>query len=460
MNRTCQIIIMAAGRGQRMHSNLPKVLHRLGGVPLLTHILRTTEQLDADVFVVTGYQAEAVQAAHANFSVSWVVQAEQLGTAHAVAQVLPHLRPDLPILILNGDVPLIQAATLQSMVAKTNTQGGLGLLVFNYSDPTGLGRILRDEHNQVYGIVEEVDATPEQRTIDEAYTGTMVLRGADLTAWLSQVGRSNQSQEYYLTDLVPIALQNAAPVWSVAANEWAEVQGVNTRSQLADLEREYQYWQANHFMHQGVSFADPNRFDCRGQLQVGHDVFIDVDVITQGSVSLGDGCQIGPFCLLEDCEIGAGSVIAAYSHIQGAQIGDHAKIGPFARLRSGTVLGKHVHIGNFVETKQAVLGEGTKVMHHSYLGDTIIGSRVNIGAGTITCNFDGVHKHQTIIEDEAFIGSDTQLIAPVRVGAKATIAAGTTVSKDVPAQSLAISRVPQRHIDNWQPKSKRPVADS
>lgn len=449
------ILILAAGRGKRMASDLPKILHRLGNNPLLTHVLTAAHQLEAAAarIVVYGHGGEMVRAAFADEpNVLWVEQAEQLGTGHAVAQALP-LADDAGItLVLYGDVPLIQPETLQPLIDAAR-QGRLALLTVELDNPAGYGRIVRDDQGQVQRIVEEKDATPSERCLSEINTGILAVSTAKLRGWVAELRNENAQGEYYLTDVIALAVRDGVPVEPFTVTEPLEVQGVNDRRQLAELERYYQRRQAERLMRDGATLLDPARVDVRGILSTGRDVVIDVNVVFEGTVRLGDRVKIGPFCMLKDAVIGDDVQILSHCWVDGAEVGSGAQIGPFARLRPDTRLAAGVHIGNFVETKKTRIGTGSKVNHLTYLGDAEIGTGVNVGAGTITCNYDGVNKHKTIIEDDAFIGSNSSLVAPVRIGQGATIGAGSSVSRDVPASSLCLTRAPRKEVTNWQ----RPV---
>lgn len=445
---------MAAGQGNRMHSNKPKVLHQLGGQSLLAYVLYTARVLTKKIHVVCGYGKEAVQAEFPRHELNWVYQEQQLGTGHAVIQVMPHLKDNERVLILNGDVPLISITTLRKLLQEVPANH-LGLLVYEYPDASGLGRIIRNQHNQVIGIIEETDATDAQKQIREAYTGIMLASVAQLRKWLNECSSNNAQGEYYLTEIVKIAVAEQVPITTVSAQSVHEVQGVNTRAQLATLERCLQKQNAEKILAQGVSLLDPDRFDLRGELTVAPEVTIDCDVIFEGNVHIGEGSSIGPFCLIRNSIIGKNVIVKSHCVLDGATIADNCVIGPFARLRPGTQLAEDVKIGNFVETKKANVGAGSKISHLSYVGDAVLGVDVNIGAGTITCNYDGVNKHQTVIEDNVFIGSNTQLVAPVKIGASATVGAGTTVRSNVPAHALAVSDARQKHIENWPRKKKR-----
>jgi bifunctional UDP-N-acetylglucosamine pyrophosphorylase/glucosamine-1-phosphate N-acetyltransferase len=444
------VVILAAGKGTRMHSGLPKVLHAIGGKPLLGHVLERAGALGSDrTVVVFGHGGQAVPSAFADASVEFVLQEPQLGTGHAVQQALPHLLAGGTTLVLYGDVPLTRAATLENLVSGS----GLRLLTATLADPTGYGRIVRDKAGRIIRIVEEKDASAAQRSLREINTGVLCAPTEMLRGWLSKLTNRNAQKEYYLTDIVALATDSETDVTSSEASDEWEILGVNSKDQLAYLERVYQLQNARGQMAHGVTLADPWRFDVRGELDCGKDVFIDVNCIFEGKVRLADNVKVGPGCVLRNVDIGAGSEVAPYSHLDGAIIGRNCRVGPYARLRPGTHLADEVHVGNFVETKATQIGNGSKANHLSYLGDTTIGSGVNIGAGTITCNYDGANKHRTVIEDGAFIGSDTQLVAPVTVGQGATIGAGSTITKDAPADSLTLSRAKQVSIPGW----KRPV---
>lgn len=447
------VIILAAGQGTRMRSKLPKVLHAVGGQPMLAHVVRTARALEPKaVHVVYGHGGEQVRAALHALPVQWVEQAQQLGTGHAVAQALPQVTDDQTVLVLYGDVPLTGADTLQRLLAAA-WDGALGLLTAHLDDPTGYGRIIRDAEGGVVAIVEHKDANDAQRAINEINTGMLAVSAGRLRQWLAALDNKNSQGEFYLTDVIAMAVRDGMRVQTVHPATIAEIMGINNRAQLAELERVYQRRRAEQLMLQGVTLRDPARFDVRGELEAGRDVVIDVNVVCEGKVILGDDVAIGPNCYLRDISIADGVVVHANSVIEEASIGAGARIGPFARIRPGTVLAADVHIGNFVEVKKSDIGQGSKVNHLSYVGDTTIGRRVNVGAGTITCNYDGANKHRTVIEDDAFIGSDTQLIAPVTVGAGATIGAGSTIAKDAPPGELTLSRTPQQTRRGW----KRPV---
>jgi bifunctional UDP-N-acetylglucosamine pyrophosphorylase/glucosamine-1-phosphate N-acetyltransferase len=447
------IIILAAGQGTRMRSALPKVLHPLAGKPLLEHVIDAAEALGAArIQVVYGHGGERVRERLAARRVEWVEQARQLGTGHAVAQALPGVADGDRVLVLYGDVPLIGTETLRRLLAAAEG-GRFGLLTAELNDPTGYGRILRDGAGRVTGIVEQKDAAPGQLRIREINTGFLSVDAAPLRRWVAALGNDNAQGEYYLTDVIAQAAGEGVSIETVAPAALSEIMGVNNRAQLAELEREYQRRQAHQLMLAGVTLHDPERFDLRGRLEHGQDVAIDVNVILEGTVKLGDGVRVGPGCVIRNTEIGADTIVQAHCVIEDAVIGDNARIGPFARIRPETVLAKDVHIGNFVEIKKSDIGAGSKVNHLSYVGDASIGKRVNVGAGTITCNYDGANKHRTTIEDDVFIGSDTQLVAPVTVGAGATLGAGTTLTRNAPPGELTYSRAKQETRPGW----KRPV---
>ncbi|TID28442.1 bifunctional N-acetylglucosamine-1-phosphate uridyltransferase/glucosamine-1-phosphate acetyltransferase [Avibacterium paragallinarum] len=448
------VVILAAGKGTRMYSDLPKVLHNIAGKPMVKHVIDTAKQLNADnIHLIYGHGAELLQQRLAEEPVNWVLQAEQLGTGHAMQQAAPFFADDENIVMLYGDAPLITAETLQKLIA-AKPENGIALLTAHLDDPTGYGRIISQDGN-VVAIVEQKDATPEQLAIQEVNTGVMVSSGASFKKWLAKLDNNNAQGEYYMTDVLKFANQDGCQVAAVPASDIMEVEGTNNRLQLAELERYYQRKQAEKLLLAGVSLRDPNRFDLRGEILHGKDVEIDVNVIIEGNVKLGDRVKIGASCIIKDCVIGDDVEIKPYSVFEDAVIGEEAKIGPFARLRPGTELAAQTHIGNFVEVKKSHIGKGSKVNHLSYVGDSEIGSNCNIGAGVITCNYDGANKFKTIIGDDVFVGSDSQLVAPVKIANGATIAAGTTVTKNIAQDELVISRVPQRHIQGWQrPKKK------
>lgn len=448
------VIILAAGQGTRMHSTLPKVLHRLADQPLLSHVIAKARQLNPEqIVVVYGHGGDIVPKTIGKRDLTWVRQKLQLGTGHAVLQALPYIKPDTMILVLYGDVPLVEANTLQRLLALAD-QEGIGLLTVELSDPTGYGRIIRDELGKISKIVEEADASTAQRQIREVNTGIMAVKARYLEQTIPKLSNNNAQGEYYLTDVVEHAIVGGDRVAAVLAHDSMEVMGINDREQLACLERAYQAREAIRLMRAGVSFSDPKRFDLRGELEIGQDICIDINVILEGRVILGDGVKIGPNCYIRNAVLGEGVEVYANCVIEETTIDSHARIGPFARIRPETRLGEGVHIGNFVEIKKSTINKNSKVNHLSYIGDCTIGKQVNIGAGTITCNYDGANKHHTIIEDNAFIGSDTQLIAPVTIGSGATIGAGTTVTRDAPSGELTLSRVPEQTRPGWKRPSK------
>ena len=443
------VVILAAGKGTRMRSNLPKVLHTLAHKTLVEHVIDAASVIGAaNVHLVYGHGGDLVKQALAQRELNWAEQAQQLGTGHAVAQALPAIADDDQVLVLYGDVPLTQPETLQSLL-QLQPEGGIGLLTVKLANPMGYGRIIRSAQNDVVGIIEQKDASPEQLLINECNTGILCANAADLKRWLSQLNNNNAQGEYYLTDIIAMAANEGRSIRAAHPATETEVEGVNDKVQLASLERVYQRQQAEQLMRAGAMLRDPARIDVRGELSVGMDVEIDVNVVFEGQVSLADGVKIGPNCVLTNCSIGKDTEIRASSIIESAQVGNQCTVGPFARLRPGAKLADHAHVGNFVEIKNAQLGEGSKANHLSYIGDAEVGKNVNIGAGTITCNYDGANKHKTIIEDDVFVGSDTQLVAPVTIGQGATIAAGTTVTNNVGAGELVISRVKQRQIAGW-----------
>ena len=435
-----------------MHSNLPKVLHPLAGKPMLSHVIDAARQLSPQTLcLVYGHGGDAVRSTLDAPDLAWALQEPQLGTGHAVQQALPYLKSGGVSLVLYGDVPLIQVETLKKLLHAA--QDALAILTVELADPSGYGRIVRNSDGLVVRIVEQKDSSAEQQQIREINTGIMAMPTAHLGEWLEGLSNDNAQKEYYLTDIVGRAINAGVPIHTTQPKyEW-EVLGVNSKVQLAELERITQRRTAEQLMEEGVRLADPARLDVRGELLCGRDVFIDVNCVFEGHVELADAVEIGPNCVLKNTRIGAGSRLAAFTHIDGAVIGADGVIGPFARLRPGTELAEDVHIGNFVEVKKSRISAHSKASHLAYIGDAIIGSRVNVGAGTITCNYDGVNKFQTIIEDDVFIGSDTQLVAPVTVGRGATLGAGTTLTKNAPPDTLTISRARQVSIPGW----KRPV---
>ncbi len=447
------VIILAAGKGKRMYSELPKVLHPLAGRPLLSHVVDVALGLDArKTLVVYGHGGESLLERLNGLAVSWVEQSEQLGTGHAVAQAIPHVPDEDIVLVLYGDVPLINPDTLKRLVALAGTDR-VALVTVELENPTGYGRILRDPAGGVTGIVEEKDADPDQAAIREVSTGIMAAPAGRLRQWLSALGNDNAQGEYYLTDVIAMAVKDGLSVHTVHPASLQEVTGVNDRVQLAELERSFQRIQVEALMLAGVTVADPGRLDIRGDVSAGKDVFIDVNVVLEGRVRLGEGVRIGPNNYLKDTEVASGTQILPNCVIEDSFIGPSSRIGPFSRLRPLVHLVERVHVGNFVELKNSRVDGGSKISHLSYVGDSEVGCNVNVGAGTITCNYDGANKHKTVIGDHAFIGSDTQLVAPVTVGAGATIGAGSTITRDAPADELTLSRSPQTTKKGW----KRPV---
>ena len=442
------VIILAAGKGTRMRSSLPKVLQPLAGRPLLGHVIETAKKLNADnIITIYGHGGDRVQTAFAQQDIKWVEQAEQLGTGHAVQMTLPVLPQDGVSLILSGDVPCINPVTLQKLLDATAATG-IGLVTLTLLDANGYGRIVR-ENGEIQAIVEHKDASEEQRQIKEINTGIYAVSNAKLHEWLPNLSNDNAQGEYYLTDIVAMALADGIQVASVEPEQAFEVEGVNDRVQLAALERQFQAYQAKQLMQQGVHLIDPSRFDLRGNLTVGQDVRIDINVIIEGDCELGDNVEIGAGCIIKNTKIAAGTKVQPYSILDSAIVGEDTQIGPFARLRPGAQLANEVHIGNFVEVKNTTIGLGSKANHFTYLGDAEIGAGSNIGAGTITCNYDGANKFKTIIGDQAFIGSNSSLVAPVRIGNGATVGAGSTITRDVEDNSLAVERSKQFAKENY-----------
>lgn len=449
------VVILAAGKGTRMHSSLPKVLHSLAGTPMLAHVITTAKTLKpSKLCVVYGFGGDLVAQTIADDDIIWALQAEQKGTGHAVQQAISHLEQESITLVLFGDVPLISATTCERVVNEAKS-GALTLLTLNMADPTGYGRILRNSKGDVSGIVEQKDATEQQRQINEVNTGIMAMPTRHLTIWLQRLKSDNTQSEYYLTDIAAMAVAEGVAVASVSAADSAEVFGVNSKKDLAMLERAYQGQIAEQLLAQGVTLADPARIDVRGSLKCGQDVAIDVNCVFEGAVTLGHNVKVSANCVIRNAFISDGVKIAAFSHIDDADIGQDCRIGPYARIRPGTRLEAQAHVGNFVEIKNSEIGKNSKINHLSYVGDSTVGKDVNIGAGTITCNYDGVNKHRTVIEDGVFIGSDTQLIAPVTVGKDATIAAGSTITKNAPAGELSLSRGRQVTIKGWKRPTKK-----
>jgi bifunctional UDP-N-acetylglucosamine pyrophosphorylase/glucosamine-1-phosphate N-acetyltransferase len=448
------IVILAAGQGTRMNSSLPKVLHRIAGKSLLQHVVDAASAFgDVEIHIVIGHGAalvrESIQGAHLH----WVMQEQQLGTGHALLQALPNLREDAVVLVLYGDVPLVNASTLKQLVIQVD-ESNMALLTVELDNPSGYGRVLRDADNSVHAIVEHKDASEEQRRVHEVNTGIMAVHQRRLAGWLKELTNHNAQKEYYLTDIIGFASRDGVTVNAIVSESTAEVLGVNDRYQQAQLERLYQQRTARQLMAQGVTLMDPARFDCRGHLTAGRDVYIDVNVVFEGQVTLGHHVHIEPNCIIRNARIGNHVVIKANSVLEEAVIADNCDIGPFARLRPGTQLKSGVRIGNFVETKKAVIGRDSKINHLSYIGDAEIGEDSNIGAGTITCNYDGVNKYKTRLGDNVFIGSNTALVAPVTVGNGATVGAGSVVTSDVKENQLAVARGKQRNIDGWKRPTK------
>lgn len=450
------VIILAAGQGKRMRSDMPKVLHALAGRSLLEHVYKAASSLSTDSpHVIYGHGGDRVPKALPHLCVHWIEQSEQLGTGHAVAQAAPFISPSDTVLVLYGDVPLITPETLQRLL-RTSGGADFGLLTAELDDPTGYGRIVRNREGKVVRIVEEKDAGCEEYAIHEVNTGIMAVPARRLKGWLERLDDRNAQGEYYLTDIVAMAVSDGVPIHTATPGSPFEVMGVNTRAQLAELERHYQQLQAQRLMDQGVTLMDPRRFDLRGELELGQDIVIDINVVIEGRVCLGNRVVIGPNCYLRNVEIADDVTVLPNCVIEGSVIGKGSRIGPFSRLRPENVLAEHVHIGNFVEIKKSNVNRGSKINHLSYVGDADVGRDVNIGAGTITCNYDGAHKHRTIIGDDVFIGSDTQLIAPVRVGDGATIGAGTTLTSDAPPGMLTVGRARQTVVSNWRRPRKKP----
>ncbi len=455
-----KVVILAAGKGRRMKSATPKILHCLGGIPLLEHVVNKARTLKPDtIFVVYGNGGSHVCDKLNYLPVTWVKQDKQLGTGHAVLQVIPKYKDDDKVLVLYGDVPLITTGTLKQLL-KDTPKNGLGLIVTEHDDPSGFGRIIRNEMGNIIAIVEDKDATDVQRDIKEINTGIITATAGLLKSWLPNLKNNNTQKEYYLTDIVALAVHSGHPVGGVMVHCRQEVCGVNDRWQLAKLERYYQYTRAKELAYSGVTVADPHRLDIRGHLETGIDIYIDVNVVIEGRVKIGSNCIIGPNVIIKDTVIEDSVTIFANSVVDGALIKEKAVIGPFARIRPKTLIEKQGRIGNFVEAKNITLGEGSKASHLTYLGDAIIGKQVNIGAGTIICNYDGVNKWSTTIADAVFIGSNTSLIAPIHIGRGATIAAGSSISEDAPSGKLTLARAKQIIIDKWEhPANKKSPSD-
>jgi bifunctional UDP-N-acetylglucosamine pyrophosphorylase / glucosamine-1-phosphate N-acetyltransferase len=451
-----EVIVLAAGKGTRMYSDIPKVLHRIGGKSMLAHVVDAAAKLKATkTHLVTGYQGDLVrQSFAADSTLNWVEQAEQLGTGHAVMQVLPHLQKNSTVLILYGDVPLLKTGTLLLLLEKTRN-AAVAVLTLITETPHGQGRIVRDANGSATAIVEEKDADAEQQKISEINSGIIAVSAAHLSRWLARLTTGNAQGEYYLTDIIALAHSDGEAIETLVIEDSFQVQGVNNRLQLAELERHYQIERAKNIALQGVTLADPQRLDIRGEPEFGKDVEIDINVILEGKVKVGNRVKIGANVIIRNSTIGDGSTILPNSIVEDAQIKSDCSVGPFARIRPGTILEDKAKIGNFVETKKALIGKGSKVSHLSYIGDATLGENVNVGAGTITCNYDGVNKFQTEISDGVFVGSNTALVAPVKIGEQATIAAGSTITGNVPAKSLAVARGRQRNIEGWQRPLKK-----
>jgi bifunctional UDP-N-acetylglucosamine pyrophosphorylase/glucosamine-1-phosphate N-acetyltransferase len=447
------VIVLAAGQGKRMRSDLPKVLHPLAGKALLAHVLDTARGLaPRKTIVVHGHGAERVRAAFTDAGLDWVLQAQQLGTGHAVQQAMPRVDAKSTVVILYGDVPLVRAESLKRLIDAAGD--GVAVMTTELAEPKGYGRIVRQASGRVERIVEDKDASAEQRAIREINAGFMALSAARLGGWLKRISNQNAQGEYYLTDIVTLAVAEGVPVHAVKIDDADEVAGVNSRRELAALERAYQRREAARLLEAGVTIADPARIDIRGTLDCGRDVVIDVNCLFEGAVALGDGVRIGPNCVLRNVKVGAATEVFAFSHLEDSEIGAKCRLGPYARLRPGSSLAEDVHIGNFVEVKASRLGKSSKANHLTYIGDAEVGERVNVGAGTITCNYDGAAKHKTVIEDECFIGSDATLVAPVRIARGSYIGAGSTISKDTPAGQLTVGRARQVSIPGWKPPKK------
>lgn len=454
---TLSIVILAAGQGKRMVSQTPKVLHSLGGKPLLKHVVHTAEKLKPaqPPIVVYGYKGELIRQTLADLNVTWVEQTEQLGTGHALQQALHKIPEEHRVLVLYGDVPLISANTLQHFLRNTSEQQ-LGIITAHFTDPHAFGRIIRNDQQQIINIIEEKDLLDDQRQIKEINTGIYLFPARYLSKALPQLENNNAQKEYYLTDIIKMAVRDQIAINSMSAHSSEEVSGVNDRVQLIQLERYYQQQYAEKLMREGVTIRDPARFDVRGELIIGQDVTIDINVICEGRVVIGNNCTIGPHTVLRNVILGEGVEIKAHSLLDGAEIGNSCVIGPFARIRPGTILAARAHIGNFVEIKNSLIKENSKVNHLSYIGDSEIGSFVNIGAGTITCNYDGVNKHKTIIGDHAFIGSHTALVAPITIGEGAYIGTSSVITRNAPAHQLTVCRArEQRSIENWKKPNEK-----
>lgn len=455
MQNMLSAVVLAAGQGTRMKSDLPKVLHTIGGKPMLAHVLEAARALNpASIVVVYGHGGGQVQSEINDDKLHWVEQAQQLGTGHAVAQAMPKVADDHTVLLLYGDVPLITAETLHTLV-QAASGNCLALLTAELDDASGYGRIVRDSAGSVQCIVEQKDATPEQLEIREINTGMLAVNGKQLRQWISQLQNNNAQGEYYLTDIVGFAVVDGVKVQTTSPSSRVEIEGVNNKCQLAELERAHQQRLATAYMQDGLTLRDPARFDVRGELTFGEDVIIDVNVVLEGTVVLGKGVSISPNCMLKNVRVGDGTTIEANCVIENSSIGANCNIGPFARLRPETELSDSVKVGNFVEVKKSTIATGSKINHLSYVGDTTMGTNVNMGAGTITCNYDGANKHRTIIGNDVFIGSDTQLVAPVSIGDGATIGAGSTITRDAPPNALTLSRLKQTTKEGWRKPEKK-----
>ncbi len=448
------IIVLAAGKGKRMRSELPKVLQLVAGKPLLAHVLDTARALEPEaIHVVYGHGAELVRERFPEPDLSWCLQAEQLGTGHAVAQAMPQVPDGARVLVLCGDVPLVRAATLRDLAVEDGAD--LTVLTAELDDPTGYGRIVRDAEGAVTAIVEQKDASERERAIKEINTGIMAVEAASLKKWLDALDNDNAQGEYYLTDVIAMAVDEGRRVAGVCAEQASEVLGINDKSQLAESERRYQRRMADELLEQGVTIIDPDRLDIRGRVEVGKDVTIDVGVVLEGDVVLGDRVRVGPYAVIADSTLGADTVVHSHCNLNGATTGEACEIGPFARLRPGAAFANRVKAGNFVEIKNSEIADGSKVNHLTYIGDASIATNVNVGAGTVTCNYDGANKHRTTIGANAFIGSGVMLVAPLTIGEGATIGAGSTISKDTPSAELTIARAPQTTVEGWQRPAKK-----